>query len=179
MQEGDEIRVTRDCKAIEIPSGFWTTLSAGTRVRIHQALGDSITVAVLDGGFMVRVAAEDADALGGTPPPKAARAGGSLEEAVEEELRGCYDPEIPVNIVDLGLVYGRRFIPKPDGLTDVIVEMTLTAPGCGMGDVIKEDIERKLRALPGVGDVSVEIVFEPPWDPSRMSEAARLELGMF
>ncbi|HEY3356343.1 MAG TPA: putative Fe-S cluster assembly protein SufT [Polyangia bacterium] len=181
MREGDEITLSRDCKAIEIPAGFWTTLPKGTKVRVHQALGGTTTVIVQGGGSMVRIAAEDADALGAAPPPRAAASGGagSVAELVEQELRTCYDPEIPVNIVDLGLVYDRRLIPMPDGRTDVIVEMTLTAPGCGMGDIIKEDIERKLAALPGVGDVSVEIVFDPPWDPSHMSEAARLELGMF
>jgi len=173
----------RDVDAIEIPAGYWVTLAAGTPVRVVQALGDTYTVLV-DEGFLVRILAEDADALGLDPPPgadagaPAAAEGATLEERVWQQLRTCYDPEIPVDIVELGLVYGCRLTPQEEGRTRVKVEMTLTAPGCGMGDVLCDDVRRKLRALPGVADVEVELVLDPPWDPSRMSEAARLQLGL-
>ena len=99
------------------------------------------------------------------------------EEDVMQALRDCYDPEIPVNLVDLGLIYACRALPLPEGGRRVEIEMSMTAPGCGMGDVLKEDVRRKVQAVPGVREVSVEVVWDPPWDPSRMSDAARLQLG--
>jgi probable FeS assembly SUF system protein SufT len=176
---GEETRpLGRDVDAIEIPAGFWVTLAAGTPVRVMQALGDTYTVMV-DGGFLVRVMAEDADALGREPPARTSLpADAPLEDQVWAQLRTCYDPEIPVDIVELGLVYGCTLTPQEDGRSRVKVDLTLTAPGCGMGDVLCDDVRRTLRGLPGVADVEVEVVLDPPWDPSRMSEAARLQLGM-
>ena len=178
----EKVILTRDCEAIEIPAGYKTTLPAGTEVTITQSLGDSFTV-VTERGYMVRIAAQDADALGKEVPKvseeeAAARADKPLEERVWEELKTCYDPEIPVNIVDLGLVYNCEVTPLPNGGNRVAVTMTLTAPGCGMGDVLKADAERKIAQLPGVKEVRVELVIDPPWNPDMMSEAAKLQLGM-
>jgi probable FeS assembly SUF system protein SufT len=168
----------RAVEAIEIPAGYWVTLAEGTPFRVVQALGDTYTL-VVDEGFMVRVAAEDADALGLEPPAPAAPAPDApLEAQVWDQLRRCYDPEIPASIVDLGLVYGCRVEPLADGRHRVTVALTLTAPGCGMGDVLCDDVRRRLRRLPGVAEVEVEVVLDPPWDPSRMTEAARLQLGL-
>jgi probable FeS assembly SUF system protein SufT len=178
----EKVTLTRDCEAIEIPSGYRTTLPAGAEVTITQSLGGSFTV-LTERGYLARIAAEDADALGKEAPKisaeeAAARASQPLEERVWEELKTCYDPEIPVNIVDLGLVYGCEVTPLPDGGNRVEVTMTLTAPGCGMGDVLKADAERKIARLPGVKEVRVELVIDPPWNPDMMSEAAKLQLGM-
>ncbi|MCS6862501.1 MAG: putative Fe-S cluster assembly protein SufT [Abditibacteriales bacterium] len=178
----EKVTLTRDCEAIEIPSGHKTTLPAGTEVTITQSLGDSFTV-VTERGYMARIDAEDADALGKEVPQVSAQGAAAqvnkpLEELVWEALRTCYDPEIPVNIVDLGLVYGCEVTPLPEGGHRVAVTMTLTAPGCGMGDVLKADAERKIARLPGVKEVHVELVIDPPWSPERMSEVAKLQLGL-
>lgn len=177
---GRERRVTlaRDCQATRIPSGEPAVLRAGTGVEITQSLGGQFTVTTDQGGLF-RIAEKDADALGEqrAAPAAAPAAGPFEEERVWEELRTVFDPEIPVNLVDLGLIYACRSVPLPDGSYRVEIEMSMTAPGCGMGDVLKEDVRRKIRALPGVREVSVEVVWEPPWDPGRMSDAARLQLG--
>ncbi len=183
----EKVTLTRECDAVEIPSGYAITLPAGTGVTITQSLGGTYTV-ITDYGFMVRISERDADALGktsapahaaSTPPARAAtEAAGSVEELVWERLKTCYDPEIPVNIVDLGLVYRCEVTPLPEGGSRVEVEITLTAPGCGMGPILQADVQLKLLGLPGVKEADVQVVFEPAWDPSRMSEAARLELGM-
>lgn len=178
----EKVTLTRDCEAIEIPSGSKTTLPAGAAVTITQSLGGSFTV-VTERGYLARIAAEDADALGKevakvSEEEAAARADQPLEELVWEELKTCYDPEIPVNIVDLGLVYRCEVAPLPDGGHRVEVTMTLTAPGCGMGDVLKADAERKIARLPGVKEVRVELVIDPPWNPDMMSEVAKLQLGL-
>jgi probable FeS assembly SUF system protein SufT len=135
---------------------------------------------------MVRIAGKDADALGLEPPPDPTTGPvdtsvtkEQLDELVWEQLRTCYDPEIPVNIAELGLIYGCEITPHPEVGFKVEVQMTLTAPGCGMGDVIASEVDGKLRALPGVREVNVELVFDPPWDLSMMPESARLALGMF
>ena len=177
----DTIKLTRDCKAVLIPSGEKTILPAGTFVTLKQALGGDYTVRTACGDI-VRIASEDAEALGREPAARAAApsAGTAFnEKAVWAELRKVYDPEIPINIVELGLVYGCKISAGSDGGKRVDVRMTLTAPGCGMGEVLKQDVERKIRSVPGVDDVAVEIVFDPPWSQKRMSEAARLQLGMF
>ena len=174
----DDILLERDVDAIEIPGGHPITLPAGARLRVTQALGGSYTVLV-DDWFLARL--EDADAADlGLPPAAAAAAplDAPLEEQVWAQLRTCYDPEIPANIVDLGLIYGCRVVSLADGRSRVEVSLTLTAPGCGMGDVLCDDIRRKLRSLPGVAEAEVEVVLDPPWDPGRMSEAARLQLGL-
>ena len=185
MYSGEEITVSREVDSILVPMGNTMTLPAGTKVRITQALGTTFTV-VTDQGYMVRIAGKDADALGQEPPAEAptgpvetAVTREELEEQVWDQLRTCYDPEIPVNIAELGLIYGCEITPHPEGGHRVDVRMTLTAPGCGMGDILASEVDAKIRALPGVRDVHVELVFDPPWDLSMMPESARLALGLF
>ena len=179
------VKLARPVEAIEIPYGTKVMLPAGTDVRITQSLGGSYTV-MTDDGYMARIADKDADALGKEPTrtaeQKTAAEGPLTREGLERrvwgELETVFDPEIPVNVVDLGLVYECVVAPLGDGFR-VDVKMTLTAPGCGMGDILKEEAENKIRALPGVKEATVEMVVDPPWDPSRMSDAARLQLNMF
>jgi len=179
MHSGVPITLSRDCEVIEIPSGTRSTLSAGTPVRIMQTLGGSYTVTGGQYGYMYRIDARDADALG-LPTPEASSASEQKpfsEQLVWEELKTVFDPEIPVNIVDLGLVYGCDISQSEQGGHKLDLKMSMTAPGCGMGNVLKADVESKLARLPDVKEVNVEIVFEPPWTPARMSEAAKLQLG--
>jgi probable FeS assembly SUF system protein SufT len=168
----------RDCKVIEIPSGAQSQLPAGTIVTIAAFLGSSYTITGPYGMFRVDV--KDADALGLTPPAPVANPAEQRafsEQLVWDQLKTVYDPEIPVNIADLGLIYSCVTTPvEPDGKR-IDIKMSMTAPGCGMGNVLKADVESKLQALPEVKQVNVEIVFDPPWNPSMMSEAARLQLG--
>jgi len=181
------VTTTRTVEAVEIPYGTKVMLPQGTEVRITQSLGGTYTVMTED-GYMVRVADKDADALGKTPgaqtaPVPAAESSGpitreDLEKRVWGELETVFDPEIPVNVVELGLVYECAVTPLGENSYKVDVKMTLTAPGCGMGDVLKEEAEQKIAALPCVKEVWVEMVVDPPWDPSRMSDAARLQLNM-
>jgi probable FeS assembly SUF system protein SufT len=184
MKTNERVILRRDCEAIQIPNGNMVTLVAGSEVRIMQSLGGTYT-AMTSNGALVRIAGADADALGkataveslaGASTTPAGPAG--IEQLVWDQLRTCFDPEIPVNIVDLGLVYHCQATPVPEGGNRVEVKFTLTAPGCGMGGVLKADMERKIRQLPGVTEVDVEVVFEPPWDQEMMSEAAKLELGL-
>jgi len=184
MATHEPITLSRDCEAIMIPSGERFTLPAGIEVRVIQTLGGSYTVTT-DRGHMLRIGGQDADAIGEEIAPElqgGASAGAEgpvdLERLVWDQLGTCFDPEIPVNIVDLGLVYVCRISPLPEGGNKAEVRFTLTAPGCGMGDVLKADVQAKALSVPGVEDVDVEVVVEPPWDPSRMSEAAKLQLGM-
>jgi len=170
------VALTRDCKVTEIPAGTVRILSEGTPVVITQTLGGSYTVTVGYGQLM-RVDAQDADALGFEPTQRPDSANEFSEKAVWDQLKTVYDPEIPVNIVDLGLVYSCSIAEK-DGAHDIAITMSMTAPGCGMGDVLKSDIEQKLNALPSVNQVNVEVVFDPPWTPHMMSEATRLQLGL-
>lgn len=199
MAKPETIQLTRVTEAIEIPYGTRVMVPMGTTVTITQALGDTYTVKTAD-GYLVRIADKDADALGKQPGALAAAAqreaeqaaGGEgaaaattalgreeLEAEIWRQLETIFDPEIPVNVVDLGLIYECRVAPAGEGRYRVDVTMTLTAPGCGMGDILKEDAAAKLRALPGVQEVHVEMTFDPPWEPSRMSDAARLALNMF
>jgi probable FeS assembly SUF system protein SufT len=175
------IELTRDCEATEIPYGGVQVLPAGAKVRIMQSLGGSYTV-VTERGFMVRIEAKNADALGLTPEATAAAESQFSEKFSEklvwDQLKTVYDPEIPVNIVDLGLVYSCQIIPAEGGGQKIDIKMAMTAPGCGMGDVLRADIERKLSQLPEVKEVHAQIVFDPPWNPSRMSDAAKLQLGL-
>jgi probable FeS assembly SUF system protein SufT len=178
MRENTEFTLSRDCEAIQIPSGEKLTLKAGTQGVITQSLGGSYTIATPAG--LSRITGSDADALGievakpAAPLPE----GEQLDEkAVWDQLKTCYDPEIPVNIVDLGLVYDCTITPEDSG-AKVNVKMTLTAPGCGMGGVIAGDAEQKIREVPGVTDVTVEVVWDPVWNQSMMSDAARLQLGL-
>ena len=173
---GEQIILARECRATEIPSGIPHTLAAGSRVRLLQALGGSFTV-MDDLGYMLRIDAEDAEALGKAKPlPVAQNPAEFSEKLVWDELRTVYDPEIPVNVVDLGLIYSCQITREQDA-HKIEIKMSMTAPGCGMGDILKGDIQRKLSNLPAVGEVQVEVVFDPPWNPAMMSEAARLQLG--
>ena len=174
----EEVIMKRDCPAVLIPAGTAITLQAGVPVVIAQALGGSFTVIVH--GNMARIASADADALGKDPPAAASPSepGQLTEEHVYEVLRTCYDPEIPVNIVELGLVYDLQILPLPEGGHRVEIKMTLTAPGCGMGPVLQQDVESRLQALPGVKEAAVFLVWDPPWNRDMLSEAAKLQLGM-
>ena len=182
MKTNEPIILSRDCEAIQIPSGKNVMLPAGSRVTVTQSLGGTYTV-VTDQGYMVRIANKDADAIGtGAEASQAERltaveGSADLEKLVWDQLKTCFDPEIPVNIVDLGLVYSCLIMPLPEGDNKVDVKFTLTAPGCGMGQVLKADMESKILSLSGVKDVDVEVVFDPPWDPSMMSDAAKVQLG--
>src|ERR671918_1932824 len=173
----EAVRLSRACVATVIPSGDPIRLDAGIEVRLLQSLGGNFTVQT-DRGELARIDGADADALGRSAPTTAPVAAGPFEpERVWDELRHVFDPEIPVNIVDLGLVYTCEPKQLPSGGFQVDVEMSMTAPGCGMGDVLAEDVRRRLLGLPGVERADVRVVFEPPWTPDRMSEAARLQLG--
>jgi probable FeS assembly SUF system protein SufT len=179
----DEIILKRDCEAVLIPAGNKITLQAGESVVITQSLGGSFTVIIR--GNMARIDARDADALGQAPPttataeiPANPATATVSEEQVMEKLRTCYDPEIPVNIVDLGLVYDLQIQPLPDGGRRVEIKMTLTAPGCGMGPVLQQDVETKVSSIPGVKEAAVFLVWDPPWSRDMLSETAKLELGM-
>jgi probable FeS assembly SUF system protein SufT len=174
---GGPIVLMRDCEATRIPSGASVMLPAGTRVTIAQSLGGHFTVTTEDGA-LVRIADKDADALGERAAAQAPVTEGPFEEGrVWEQLRTVFDPEIPVNLVDLGLIYRCEAVPLTDGSYRVEIAMSMTAPGCGMGDVLKEDVRRKVQSVAGVREVQVEVVWDPPWDASRMSDAARLQLG--
>ncbi|HEY8036675.1 MAG TPA: putative Fe-S cluster assembly protein SufT [Methylobacter sp.] len=182
MSEREDVVLTRDVNIVTIPDGNTGTLSKGQIVTIHQALGDNYTV-ITEHGHMVRIAGADADALGKEPQQLHTLVSETDAEAVEkncwEVMKTIYDPEIPVNIVDLGLVYQCKVTPTEEGLNDVHIMMTLTAPGCGMGPVIQSDVERCIRSLPGVASVNVEVVLDPPWSREMMSEVAQLQLGLY
>jgi probable FeS assembly SUF system protein SufT len=173
------IELSRACEAIEIPSGIHRLLPAKSRVRVSQFLGTSYTV-VSDMGCMYRIDARNADALGLTPPaaPETADQTATFsEQMVWDQLKTVYDPEIPVNIADLGLIYACEITDHAQGGKRIDIKMSMTAPGCGMGDVLKADVESKLSRLPEVKEVAVQIVFDPPWNPGLMSDAAKLQLG--
>jgi probable FeS assembly SUF system protein SufT len=178
MPSNEQIVLTRDVDATQIPSGIPHPLPAGTKVRLMQALGGSYTV-MTDMGYMVRVDAKDADAIGLTTAAEAPTAAPAefSENLVWDQLRTVYDPEIPVNVVDLGLIYSCQISPVAEG-NKIDIKMTMTAPGCGMSDVLKADIQRKLSSLPTVKELNVDVVFDPPWHPGRMTEGARLQLGL-
>ena len=178
MLKQDTIEITRDVDALLIPSGVSISIQKGTLVMITQALGNAYTVYV--NGNLARVAGKDGDALSMIilDEPDVNAMDGSLQEKVWEILKTCYDPEIPVNIVDLGLVYQCDVVTLPEGGDRVDIKMTLTAVGCGMGPVLVADVNQKVRSIHGVVDASVELVFDPPWDRSMMSEVAKLQLGM-
>ena len=178
----EEVTLSRDVEVVMIPQGVATTLKAGTPAVITQSLGDSYTLQVPSFGGLYRLSGANADAIGKAASGEAkapvdpnAAVG---EEQVYAELRQVYDPEIPVNIVELGLVYDLSIEKLEAGGSKVAVKMTLTAPGCGMGDIIADDARRRIATIPGVADADVQVVFDPPWNQSMMSEAAKLELGM-
>jgi probable FeS assembly SUF system protein SufT len=179
MGAREPITLSRACEVIEIPSGIRGALPAGAVVRIMQSLGSGYTVAT-DRGYILRVHAKDADALGlsnAVTQAPAIHDGNFSDQMVWDQLKTVYDPEIPVNIVDLGLVYSYVIVPLEQGGNSVHVKMSMTAPGCGMGNVLKADVESKLSRLSGVKEVHVEVVFDPPWHPGLMSDAAKLQLG--
>jgi probable FeS assembly SUF system protein SufT len=180
MQHHQEIVLARDTDAIQIPSGNPLILPAGTKVMITQSLGGTYTVATPGG--LARIDEKDIDALGlesstaATPPKTAVE--GSLEEAVWNQLKTVFDPEIPVNVVDLGLIYECELQHPEEGVTKAVVKMTLTAPGCGMGPTIAADARGKILTLEGIDDAEVELVWDPAWNQSMISEAGRMKLGL-
>ena len=179
MTRADPVTLSRDCVATTVPYGERVTLDAGGRVEVVQRLGASITVRT-EMGLLLRVDGVDADALGLDPVDvgDAPTTGPFDIGQVIDALQSIYDPEIPVSIVELGLVYRCEEIPRPDGTRRIEIEMSMTAPGCGMGDVLRADALRAVQAVPGVDDVDVALVWSPPWTIARMSEAARLQLGL-
>jgi probable FeS assembly SUF system protein SufT len=176
----EPVKFERDCAAVLVPQGEAVTLPAGSVGYITQSLGGSFTVFVE--GNLFRISGDDADAIGKPRPEPLQLEEGAGDEAVErlvwDQLRTCFDPEIPINVVELGLVYDCDLEPVPGG-RKVNIRMTLTAPGCGMGEVLVEDVRSKVERVPTVVEADVELVFDPPWNQSMMSEAARLETGMF
>jgi probable FeS assembly SUF system protein SufT len=177
----EEVTVSRSCEAVMIPSGERVLVPQGARATITQSLGGSYTI-ITDRGLMVRVSGKEVEALGKAPQEVAQSTAEvtteQLEQMVWEQLKTCYDPEIPVNIVDLGLVYLCELNGDEQQGKDVKIKMTLTAPGCGMGPVLAGDVKQKVESLPGIHRAEVEVVFDPVWDRSMMSEAAKLQLGM-
>ncbi|AOW14422.1 putative Fe-S cluster assembly protein SufT [Hydrogenophaga crassostreae] len=176
----ERVMVTREVRVTLVPDGSPAELPPGTLAQITQALGASFTLLVE--GQLMRLAGVDADAIGKpvplAPVLPADVSPESLRGLVWQTLKTCYDPEIPVDIVELGLVYICDVLPMEGGEFRIVIKMTLTAPGCGMGEMLVEEIHEKLLALPRVGEVDVEFVFDPPWDKSRMSDAALLTLGL-
>ncbi|WP_129642870.1 putative Fe-S cluster assembly protein SufT [Peristeroidobacter agariperforans] len=178
--DNEPVTLQRDVEAIMVPAGIPVTLREGKTGFITQALGGSFTVYVE--GNLFRVAGKDADALGKEPslapelPPNATDE--DVKQLVWDQMRTCYDPEIPINIVELGLVYTCDIMHTPEGDRIADIKMTLTAPGCGMGEVLVQDVKDKVELVPTVARADVELVFDPPWNQSMMSEAARLQTGM-
>ncbi|MBP7891362.1 MAG: putative Fe-S cluster assembly protein SufT [Arenimonas sp.] len=176
----EPIKFERDCAVVLVPQGDNVTLPAGTVGYITQALGGSFTVFVE--GNLFRVAGENADAIGKTAPRPLELADTEDDEAVEklvwQQLRTCFDPEIPINVVELGLIYDCQIERLPDGQRKAAILMTLTAPACGMGDVLVDDVRTKVERVPTIIEADVDLVFDPPWGRHMMSEAAQLETGM-
>lgn len=176
----EPIKLERDCAAVMVPQGEVVTLPAGQIGYITQALGGSFTVYVE--GNLFRIRGDDADAIGKEPPATIELDEGASDDEVEklvwQQLRTCFDPEIPVNIVDLGLVYECDLVRDESGEREVRVRMTLTAPGCGMGDILVDDVRAKVEAIPTIAGADVELTFDPPWTHAMMSDVAKLETGM-
>ncbi len=172
--------LSRDVRAVIIPAGEELQLRAGTNGFITQSLGGSFTVYIE--GNLFRIAGSDADALGKepVPPPEIPEnaTDKDIEEVIWQQLKTCYDPEIPINVVDLGLIYRLDVTPGTDGQRSVSIDMTLTAPGCGMGEILVQDAQEKIVVIPTIADVRVELVFDPPWNQSMMSDEARLQTGL-
>ena len=182
MNANEAKTLTRDVEAAVVPVGTKVTLQKGEQAYITQSLGGTYTVVV--NGNMFRIESKDADALGFAAPAKAAGAAAgpvtpeALEKQVWEALKTCYDPEIPVNIVDLGLIYDCHLTPVGENNFKADVKMTLTAPGCGMGPALAQDVQNKLLNLEPIDEANVELVWDPPWNQSMMTEAAKLQLGL-
>lgn len=181
MYGRESIVLQRDVNVVQIPDGSPTILPQGHVVNLFQSLGGNFTVTT-ERGYMVRIAGADADAIGKEPPSLSHLETGEDQESVEknawEVMRTIFDPEIPVNIVDLGLIYHCKISPLPEGGHSADIIMTLTAPGCGMGPILQHDVELAVKNLPGVAKVNVDVVFDPPWSRDMMSEVAKLQLGM-
>lgn len=176
---GERVEFLRDCAAVAIPAGQSVTLPQGTVAIITQSLGGTYTLQVPSFGGLFRVDGSDADAIGKEASAAAvADAEGDLESQVWAALKTCFDPEIPVNIVDLGLVYDMRIVPLDEHGSRVDVKMTLTAQGCGMGTYIASDARNKILALAGVDEADVQVVWDPPWSPHMISPEGREKLGM-
>ncbi len=184
MTTDKPIELKRDCDAVMVPSGERLSLLAGSTVWLTQTLGGTYTV-MTERGYSARIDGKDGDALGFAPLVNESRleaadkgSFGSIDELVWNELRSCFDPEIPVNIVDLGLIYDCGVRSLPDGGHKAVVRFTLTAQGCGMGQFLKEDIKKRLLAVPGVREVDIELVWDPPWNQSMISTSAKQQLGI-
>lgn len=177
---GERVELQRDCDVVAIPAGHTITLPKGTEAYIAQALGGSFTLQVPSHGGIFRLASADADAIGKQPARELQRSAtaGDLESHVWDQLKTCFDPEIPVNIVDLGLIYDLRVTPLGSGQNRVDVKMTLTAPGCGMGVHIAAEAREKILGLPGVAEADVQLIWDPPWTPQMISPEGRQALGM-
>ena len=178
----EEVTFSRSAEAIMIPSGEKVLVPVGAQATITQSLGGTYTV-ITDRGLMVRVSGREVEAIGKTPQDVAEvnpqeLTPEKLEEMVWDALKTCYDPEIPVNIVDLGLVYLCELNDAENGGKKVHVKMTLTAPGCGMGPMLAQDVQNKLLGMEPIEDVAVELVWDPPWNQAMMTEAAKLQLGL-
>ena len=178
--DSEPVTLARDCDAIVVPDGDQVTLEKGSLVYITQAMGGCFTIYFE--GSLLRVGGLDADALRMEPIKPPELPGNASDEEFEalawDQMKTVYDPEIPINIVDLGLIYNCRISKLPDAKRYVYIEMTLTAPGCGMGDILVQDVRQKVGIIPTVGKVDVELVLDPPWDQTMMSEAAQLEAGL-
>ncbi|HXR25441.1 MAG TPA: putative Fe-S cluster assembly protein SufT [Candidatus Binataceae bacterium] len=176
----ERVELLRECEAVQIPAGHTITLEKGVEVFITQSLGGTFTLQVPAYNGLYRIAGKDADAIGKTTAEAAATttSGGDLEAMVWDQLKTCYDPEIPVNIVDLGLVYGMEVTPQDDGTSKVDVKMTLTAQGCGMGASIAFDAKNKLMTIAGISEANVDLVWDPPWNPQMIAPEAREKLGI-
>src|ERR1700732_612823 len=176
----ERVELARESEGVQVPAGNKIMLEKGLEAFITQSLGGTFTVQVPAYGGLYRIAGKDADALGKTPAEAggAVSAGGDLEAMVWEQLKTCYDPEIPVNIVDLGLVYGMEVKDADDGTKKVEIKMTLTAQGCGMGASIAMDARHKIMGLPGVSEADVDLVWDPPWTPQMISPEGRERLGI-
>lgn len=179
--DGERVELKRDCDVVAIPAGHTISLPTGTEAYIAQSLGGSFTLRVPSHGGLFRLRGADADAIGQEAAPASeptASGGGDLEAQVWEQLKTCFDPEIPVNIVDLGLIYDLAITDVDDGNKRVDVKMTLTAPGCGMGVHIAADAQSKILGLAGVEEAEVEVVWDPPWSPRMISAEGKQALGM-
>lgn len=180
MPSNEAVTFSRDCEAVLIPAGDTVEIPVGTQGNITQALGGSFTVYIA--GNLIRVAGENADAIGQPEPEPLTLPEGAENEDVEklawDQMQTVFDPEIPINVVDLGLVYRCDFDHSDPGARSVDIDMTLTAPGCGMGDILVDDVRSKIAMIPTIETINIELVLDPPWNMEMMSDAAKLQVGM-